>query len=137
MFNQNGMIRWKIGGEESMRNLLSPGLYDPLLRLIGLVVTHYGGSVVTDADGQLKDYEATVLYTNKEIKQQCHRDYSNAELSGRGVALGGPKPWSADIPMVKGGLYLNFWHGYDERKGRDYSGNKNICIHVPLGYVTA
>jgi hypothetical protein len=136
LFNHAGMIRWKIDDERIVRNLLAPGLYDPLFRLLGLVVAHYGRSSVTGANRMLTNYEATVLYTEEEITQDRHRDYREAELRGRGVSLGGPQPWSADIPLVKGGLFLNIWHGYDQSRGRDFSGNQNICIHVPLGYVT-
>jgi hypothetical protein len=134
-FNQNGMIRWKLGGEDMLRNLLLPGVYDPLFRLLGSIVGHYGRSEIIGGNGMLEQYEATVLYTDEEIKQQRHRDYNKAELLGRGVSLGGPLPWSADIPLVTGGLYVNIWHGVDPTKGKDFAGNQNICIHVPQGYV--
>jgi hypothetical protein len=64
--------------------------------------------------------------------QRFHQDYSDSELRGRRA---GPTPWSADIPLVKGGLYLNIWHGWDPKENKEFVGNRNFVLHVPLGYV--
>lgn len=139
--NNGGMIRWTLGttlddNVTCVSNLFANDITDPLYRLLGLVLSEYGGSQVNERDTQkLLTFKATLMCTVKEIPQECHRDYSEAALKGRGTDKGGPYPWSADIPLLMGGLYLNIWHGFDEEKGKDYIGNKNITVHVPLGYV--
>jgi hypothetical protein len=133
VMNQGGMIRWILGHNICTENLFKPGFVDSLFRLFGLILKEHGNSqVMEDGTNKLVHFKATVLATIKEVKQRFHRDYSKSELNGRRPGAG-PKPWSADIPLVKGGLYLNLWHGFDKKKGKYFVGNTNFTVHIPQG----
>lgn len=131
--NNRRMIRW-ILNRACAEGLFAPGVFDPLFQLLGCILKEYGESQVTEEGlNKLVHYQATILATVKEEMQNFHRDYSDSALKGRRAK--GQYPWSADIPLVKGGLYLNVWYGCDTRKGKEFLGNRNFVVHVPLGYV--
>ena len=135
VMNQGGMIRWILGDNICTENLFHPGVVDSLFRLIGLILKEHGNSqVMEDGSNKLVHFKATVLATIKEVKQRFHRDYSKSELNGRRPGpKPAPKPWSADIPLVIGGLYLNLWHGFDQKKGTCFAGNTNFTLYIPHG----
>lgn len=135
VMNHGGMIRWILGDIICTENLFPPGFVDSLFRLVGLILKEHGNSqVMEDGSNKLVHFKSTVLATIKEVKQRFHRDYSLAELNGRRPGpKPGPKPWSADIPLVKGGLYLNLWHGFDLEKGASFVGNTNFTVYIPQG----
>lgn len=135
--NCHGMTRWTMGDSNEsnaicVRNLFAPGVTDDLFQILGMVLKEYGGCEVAEkGTDKIVIYKATVLSTIHQVIQNCHRDYSLGELK----KTKGKHPWSADIPLVKGGLYLNVWHGTRTDMNREYSGNQNFTIHVPYGYV--
>lgn len=134
LMNKGAMIQWTLCDRVCTENLFDSSFMKYFFRLLGYILKEYGNSEVLEKNSnELKFFKATILATIKEVKQQFHRDYSEAEMEGR---RSGPTPWSADIPLVKGGLYLNLWHGIDDKKGNEFVGNQNFVLHVPHGWVT-
>ena len=74
------------------------------------LLSHYGERVMPEENSPLHVLAATALFTTKEKGgQAAHRDFDDNVLLNSGT----PLPWSADIPISDGGLFLNLWRGYD------------------------
>jgi hypothetical protein len=95
----------------------------------------------------LRHYVVTALLTKESRAQNAHLDYSTGALLGRrnkdrriadGPKKGEPFPWSADIPLSEGGMFLAIWHGFKTSLptgGCFPVENWSMRLHIPFGWI--
>ena len=85
-----------------------------------------------------------LLKTIKPRQQLPHLDFHHKELKqfeGQTSADEPVKPWSMDIPLTSGGLFLSIYGSYNDYthwlvdRDHDQFANPPICVFVPQGHV--
>jgi hypothetical protein len=117
--------------------------------LLGLILRCFGDYQFVDGTNYsaLCHYVVTALFTKEARAQNAHLDYSIGALLGRrnkdrrvadGPKKGEPFPWSADIPLSDGGMFLAIWHGFKTslaKKGCFPVENWSMKLHIPFGWI--
>jgi hypothetical protein len=131
---------------------LARNLFDDIEQieeLLALILRCFGDYQFTDGTSasSLRHYVVTALLTKQARAQNAHLDYSIGALLGRrkkdrrvsdGPKTGEPFPWSADIPLSEGGMFLALWHGFKTSltgEGRFPVENWSMKLHIPFGWI--
>jgi hypothetical protein len=133
---------------------LSRRLFDDIEQieeLLALILRCFGDYQFVDETSAsplpLRHYVVTALLTKETRAQNAHLDYSIGALLGRrnkdrrisdGPKKGEPFPWSADIPLSEGGMFLAIWHGFKESFAQGVGipvENWSMKLHIPFGWI--